>query len=147
MKKVFALISLIFISAILTTMPVFSKENLSVNAIADESYLILLEKPAETAMSSNINILSSEILTTLYNEKNQIIVRTLAPGIARLYVITDTDTAVIEFNVRANSDADYDDEISPKSKIVKAIAKIDKISDIDKNEFILDLPPVLRGEH
>lgn len=121
-------------------------EKFSVNVLPMEGYLVLLDSPASVVMVSDTRVLKSEILTTLYNEKKQILLNTLQNGIARLYIAFDKDIAIIEFNA---NELNEDKEINFDSKFVKAILKIDTV---DKNIFEklpleLDKPPALRGEH
>ena len=122
-------------------------EKFSVNTLPNQSYLILLNSSAIAEMVSNKKMLRSEILTTLYNEKDQILVDTLKQGVARLYIATDKDIAIIEFNTDWYNE---DKEITMDSKVIKAIEKIDivdKVNMCKDYSFELDEPPMLRGEH
>ncbi len=129
----------------------FAKEDIKANITPHESYLVLLEIPAETAMCSNTNMLSAEVLTTLYNEKNQILVKTLSEGIVRLYIATKNDVAVVEFTIKPPDIEGEDSYIEPQSEIIKSIIKIDKITEKSKKteqpKAYSEHPPELRGTH
>lgn len=138
MKKFFIIVFTIAI----TQLQSFGIERLKANILPEESYLLLLKHPAKSALVSDTNILSAEILTTLYNEKNQILVKTTKSGTARLYLSGNKDFTVIEFN--ANKD-NPDKDFFPNSKMVKTILKIDTIKPQENSlPFELDEPPVLR---
>ena len=121
-------------------------EKLSADVLPNESYLILLEAPVSVAMVNDSRVLKSEILTTLYNEKNQILLNVLKTGVARLYIAFDKDVAIIEFNA---DNTNVEKEISIDSKLVKSILKIDIAEETASAPltFELDEPPALRGEH
>ena len=139
MKKFFIVLCITLFSQI----PVFSIEKLSSDVLPNENYLILLNTSAKTARVSDTGLLEPEIITTLYNEKNQILLKTLKSGVARLYISTDEVITMIEFNVNENN---KDNVTTPKSKIIKSILKLDKIENINEKElpFELDEPPILR---
>jgi len=124
----------------------FCAEKFSASVLPEESYLILLKSPASAAMVSDTKVLKAEILTTLYNEKNQILLNTLKSGIARLYIASGKEISIIEFN---SDKAVNDVEIIPDSKVVKAILRIDTVEGDTPSAvpFELDEPPALRGEH
>lgn len=142
MKK---LLLTVFISMFLTSAG-HCAEKLKADVLPNESYLILLGAPASVVMVSDTRVLKSEILTTLYNEKNQILLNTLKNGLARLYIAFDKDVAIIEFNADKSN---ADNAISIDSKLVKSILKIDAVdrNEHEETQFELDEPPMLRGEH
>ena len=139
MKKFFIVLCITLFSQI----PVFSIEKLSSDVLPNENYLILLNTSAKTARVSDTGLLEPEIITTLYNEKNQILLKTLKSGVARLYISTDEVITMIEFNINENN---KDNVTTPKSKIIKSILKLDKIESRNEEElpFELDEPPILR---
>ena len=139
MKKFFIVLCITLFSQI----PVFSIEKLSSDVLPNENYLILLNTSAKTARVSDTGLLEPEIITTLYNEKNQILLKTLKSGVARLYISTDEVITMIEFNINENN---KDNVTTPKSKVIKSILKLDKIENINEEElpFELDEPPILR---
>lgn len=121
----------------------FASERLRVNIQPQNSYLLLLEKSAEVVLPSNKRAIETEILTTIYNEKNQILLKPLKPSISRLYIATDGGIVILEVNV---DEANKEEELSAfKSNIVKSILKIDTLNNTtkDKNDlpFVLDKPP------
>ncbi len=121
----------------------FASERLRVNIQPQNSYLLLLEKSAEVVLPSNKRAIEAEILTTIYNEKNQILLKPLKPSISRLYIATDGGIVILEVNV---DEANKEEELSAfKSNIVKSILKIDTLNNTtkDKNDlpFVLDKPP------
>lgn len=139
MKKFFIVLCITLFSQI----PVFSIEKLSSDVLPNENYLILLNTSAKTARVSDTGLLEPEIITTLYNEKNQILLKTLKSGVARLYISTDEVITMIEFNINENN---KDNVTTPKSKVIKSILKLDKIESRNEEElpFELDEPPILR---
>lgn len=142
MKK---LLLTVFISMFLTSAGLCA-EKLKADVLPNESYLVLLGAPASVSMVSDTRVLKSEVLTTLYNERNQILLNTLKNGIARLYIAFDKDIVIIEFNA---DEANADKELNLESKLVKAIFKVDTLdkSILEELPFELDEPPALRGEH
>ncbi|MBQ2872125.1 hypothetical protein IJE86_10515 [bacterium] len=131
-----------FLVMLLVQIPCFSLEKLSVNALPNESYLVLLDEPAKTVKVSDTTILDADIIATLYNERNQILLKTLQTGVARLYIATENEMTMIEFNVDVLS---KDKIYTPKSSIVKSVLKLDMPNSNEPFPFELDEPPVLRG--
>lgn len=136
-KVVFA-----FLVMLLVQIPCFSLEKLNVNVLPNESYLVLLDEPAKTVKVSDTTILDADIIATLYNERNQILLKTLQTGVARLYIATENEMTMIEFNVDVLS---KDKIYTPKSSIVKSVLKLDMPNGNEPFPFELDEPPVLRG--
>lgn len=131
-----------FLVMLLVQIPCFSLEKLSVNVLPNESYLVLLDEPAKTVKVSDTTILDADIIATLYNERNQILLKTLQTGVARLYIATENEMTMIEFNVDVLS---KDKIYTPKSSIVKSVLKLDMPNGNEPFPFELDEPPVLRG--
>lgn len=140
MKKLLLLL-LIFFSIQLSSC---AKEKFSVNLNPHESYLILVTKPVDVVMSSDKDALKADVMTTLYNEKNQILLNVLKEGSFRLYIASGNDVAVMQVNAIKEVN-----EIGLKnSKLVKEIIKIDTVIKEKNNEefpFQLDEPPAIRG--
>lgn len=124
----------------------FASEKFTVNVLPNESYIILLKYPASVVMVSDKSILKSEVLTTLYNEKNQILVSSLNEGKARLYIsMKNDDVSIIEFN---SNKANEDKTLKLNSDFIQSVFKLDIAGKINmKNDFPfeLDEPPALRG--
>lgn len=131
-----------FLVMLLVQIPCFSLEKLNVNVLPNESYLVLLDEPAKTVKVSDTTILDADIIATLYNERNQILLKTLQTGVARLYIATESEMTMIEFNVDVLS---KDKIYTPKSSIVKSVLKLDMPNSNEPFPFELDEPPVLRG--
>ena len=136
-----------FLTAILLNLPVLAAEKMSVNVFPRQSYLIMLEKSADVVMPNDKDILNAKILTTIY-EKNQIIVKVLKEGTAKLYIAMGDDIAIVEFNsnLENKNNSNY-----KCSKSIEAFLRLDKpyvpaIKVRKKNaEFQLDAPPPLGG--
>lgn len=141
MKKYFALFSTIFL--ILAGLTVSAKEVNYINANVGESYLILLKTPAMQVYSSNKDIITSEILTTLFNDKTEIIVNIIQEGNARIYINTEDELSIIEFQ---NNLTKTQEETKLKSKVIKNIIEMDKPLTKKETKFILDEPPPFKDK-
>ena len=141
MKKYFVLFSTIFL--ILAGLTVSAKEVNYINANVGESYLILLKTPAMQVYSSNKGIITSEILTTLFNDKTEIIVNIIQEGNARIYINTEDELSIIEFQ---NNLTKTQEETKLKSKVIKNIIEMDKPLTKKETKFILDEPPPFKGK-
>lgn len=131
--------------ALIFAMPCFSAEKMTVDVSPKNSYLIMLKNPADAVMTNDDKILNAKILTTIYNEKNQIIVKVLKEGMAKLYIAIDKDVAIIEFN---SNQQNIDTQDFDCSKNVEAFLKIDTPfmpRTHKKEQFKLDPPPPLGG--
>lgn len=129
-----------------TSSAVFSAERIKADVLPCESYLVLTSEPTDLVMPSNTEFLKPEVLTTIFNEKTQILVKTLKAGVSRLYMSFGDDIVIIEFNALETNE---DKDINLRSKFVKAIVKIDTLENPKKKEqdlpFELDEPPLLNG--
>ena len=140
------LILIIFIAIInLFSLHSYAQEKFGINLIKNENYLILMNKPVIDLIANNKNSMSFEILTTLYNERNQILLKPLQDGTYRLYVTLDNnDFIIFEINIdKKNEKIDIQ-----KSKYIKSILKLDVVTP-KKNEeikFKLDEPPTLKQD-
>jgi len=143
-KKVF--IITIFIAIInLFSLHSYAQEKFGINLIKNENYLILMNSPVIDLISNNKNSMSFEILTTLYNEKNQILLRPLKDGTYRLYVTLDNNDFII---LEVSIDKKNEKLEVQKSKYIKSILKLDTVT-TKKNEeinFELDKPPMLKQD-
>lgn len=144
LKKLFWL----FLILISFQLSVSAHERVKLFLEPNESYLILLNKPAEKIMASNENAIKGEILTTIYNEKTQIILNTILEGFYRLYIGAGKDVAILHLHI---SEQNSNNDIDTHSKIVKNIMKIDRVQSTKKNletqnlPFEIDEPPMLKG--
>ena len=141
MKKYFVLFSTIFLTLI--GLIVSAKEVNYVNANVGESYLILLKTPAMQVYSSNKDIITSEILTTLFNDKTEIIVNIIQEGNARIYINTEDELSIVEFQ---NNLTKTQEETKLKSKVIKNIIEMDKPITKKETKFILDEPPPFKDK-
>ena len=141
MKKYFVLFSTIFLT--LVGLIVSAKEVNYVNANVGESYLILLKTPAMQVYSSNKDIITSEILTTLFNDKTEIIVNIIQEGNARIYINTEDELSIVEFQ---NNLTKTQEETKLKSKVIKNIIEMDKPITKKETKFILDEPPPFKDK-
>ncbi len=145
MKKNFFIL-IIFIAIInLFSLHSYAQEKFGINLIKNENYLILTNRSVIDLISNNKNSMTFEVLTTLYNERNQILLRPLKDGTYRLYVTLDNnDFIILEVNIdKKNEKLDVQ-----KSKYIKSILKLDVVAS-KKNEeiqFELDEPPILKQD-
>ena len=141
-KKLFILT--IFIAIInLFSLHSYAQEKFGINVVKNENYLILTNRSVIDLISNNKNSMSFEILTTLYNEKNQILLKPLKSGTYRLYITLDNnDFIILEVNIDKKNEK-YDIQ---KSKYIKSILKLDVVESKTKEviDFELDEPPVLK---
>ena len=134
----FTILAIIFLGN-----PSFCQEKFSLDLIKNDNYLILLNEPVSEIMVNNINSIHYEILTTLYNEKNQIMIKPIKEGIFRLYIILENQEYIV---LSINSNSKNQDKLNIiNSKLIKTILKIDTIDPLKKEpEFKLDEPPILK---
>ena len=142
MKKI--ILTLLMILAV--NLSCTAEEKLKVDVVPHNNYLLLLSKGAETSASSNKDVAEAKILTTIYNERTQLIIKVLKEGNAKLFIETKDDVIVLDIN------SDKKNMILcpvKYSKNIKDFLKLDtpyipKVKTL-KKEFELDAPPPLGG--
>lgn len=128
---------------------VFAQEKYTVELATNDNYLILLNVPVAELMANDSQSMKFEILTTLYNEKNQIFLSMLKEGVFRLYILLENNDYIV---LTIESRDKGEDSIDLKnSEFIKTIVKLDKVEDlkneeIQKDKLELDPPPVMRPE-
>ena len=146
MKKIFIIISILFV-AFFTANSSLAQERHNIKLKQNENYLILLNVPTSEIIANDIDAIKFEILTTLYNEKNQITIKPLKEGNCRLYITLENNNYIILDIVTNTQNDEY--LKTPKSQSIKSIIKIDtvektKSNQPQKEELKLDLPPILK---
>jgi len=158
LKKTFLTLLCIIILVFLATTS-FAQEKFDINIEKNNNYLILLNDTVNEIMANDATAMNFEILTTLYNEKNQIMLTPLKEGDFRLYITLKNDEYIV---LKINSNTKNIEKLeTPNSKLIKTILKLDTIEEKDtskekkplkkKLELELDEPPIfqpnLRGAH
>ncbi len=153
MKKFFLtlfILTILFFQANIS----LSQEKYDINVVKNDNYLILLNEPVIELLANDVDSMKFEILTTLYNEKNQIMLTPLKEGIFRLYIILENNKHLV---LTINSSINNEDKLKiSNSKLIKTILKLDKVENKSKEttkklQIELDEPPLLlpklRGAH
>lgn len=131
-----------------------SQEKYDINLTQNDNYLILLNEPIAELLANDAESMKFEILTTLYNEKNQIMLTPLKEGTFRLYIILENNKYIV---LTINSSVNNENKLKiSNSKLIKTILKLDKVENKPKEitkklQIELDEPPLLlpklRGAH
>ncbi len=159
MKKLFLTTFSILVLIFLATSSL-AQEKFDINIVKNNNYLILLNETVYEIMANDSTAMSFEILTTLYNEKNQIMLTPLKEGNFRLYITLKNDEYIV---LKINSNTKNIEKLeTPNSKLIKTILKLDTIEEKKDNskekkakkkklEIELDEPPIfqpnLRGAY
>lgn len=147
MKKFFIIILTLVIAFFIANSSL-AQEKHNINLTQNENYLILLNFPVAEIMANDAEAMKTEILTTLYNEKNQVTVKPMKEGIFRLYItFEDNDFVILSINSTTNN---IDFLNTPKSQKIKTILKIDAVEKKEekqpqkKEQLKLDQPPLFK---
>lgn len=143
MKKLFFIVLIITLFNCCANF-VLAQEKFSINLIKNNDYLILLNLPAVEILANDAKAIKHDILTTLYNEKNQILLKPLKDGIFRLYITLENEKYIV-LEINTNSQNIENFKIN-KSKYIKTILKLDKIEQKKEQNYKLKLdePPKLK---
>ena len=121
-------------------------EKLKIDVLPHNNYLLLLSKGADSAASSNRSVADAKILTTIYNERTQLIIKVLKEGNAKIFIETKDDIVVLDVNSDKKNTILYPVKYS---KNIKDFLKLDTPyipnTKTLKEELYLDPPPPLGG--
>lgn len=97
-------------------------------------------------MSSEANAFNLDVLTTLYNERTQLMIEPKKEGIFRLYItLKNNDYVVLSIEVNSQKNENFE---FFSSKLIRAILKLDTIEKTNptkkEDKFELDEPPLLK---
>lgn len=143
MKKIFFILLLILSFIFL---PCFAQEKHNIVLKKEEPYLILLNDSVLEFLSSDADAFNIDILTTLYNERNQLMIEPQKEGVFRLYLTLKNDDYIV-LSIEVNSQKKEKFDIF-SSNLIRTILKLDKVNEIKplkkKYKFELDEPPLLK---
>ena len=107
---------------------------LTLKSFAFEDYILLSEKPIKKVISSNQEVIVANVLVTIMNEKNTVIIKSKSKGKAILTLTIDDEKFEIPIEVKDNK------TVFKKNPLFE-ILKID----LPPESFEIDLPPNLGG--
>lgn len=130
-----------FICLISTFSSAFAAELVKAELTLGGAYLIVTNYPAQKVYTSNDKLFKVEILTTIYNEKDKILVKVAEKGSGKIYIETEKDTVVLEIKA---GEKDVLPDVS--GTVISDMVAIDIIKSGADAGFELDKPPVLNQE-
>ena len=125
MKKIFFILLLILSFIFL---PCFAQEKHNIVLKKEEPYLILLNDSVLEFLSSDADAFNIDILTTLYNERNQLMIEPQKEGVFRLYLTLKNDDYIV-LSIEVNSQKKEKFDIF-SSNLIRTILKLDKVNEI-----------------
>lgn len=112
---------------------IFCLAMLSLKVFAFEDYIVISKKPVKSVISSNPEVVLANVLTTLMNEKDTVIVRSVGKG-----------KAVLTFDFYGDKTDVLVDVKDKETKVKLKDSGILEFMNIDAPPELVDVPPSMK---